>query len=248
MPKFLWPFLNVFQAIYTVLWSAGWILAALVVRVVTGDSRIPLAMAHRYWAPGLLWKSVMRLKVKGLENVDFSRPHFFAANHQSFLDIAVLYAVLPVPLLFVLKKELVRVPFLGWYVSAMEMILVDRHKRRQSLEALEQCRQRIAKGRSILLFPEGTRSRDGSIGPLKPGIFVPTIESGASIVPVAIKGPGKILPAGGFRIRPGTIGVSIGRPVETAGLTVDDRKELAERVRAQIVELWEGLEDEGGTV
>ena len=237
MPQFLWPLLNFIQALYTVVWSAFWILAALVVRVVTGDTRIPLAMAHRIWAPGLLWKSMMRIEVKGLQNVDFSRPHFFAANHQSFLDIAVLYAVLPVPLLFVLKKELGRVPFLGWYVAAMEMILVDRTKRRQSLEALEQCRQRIARGRSILLFPEGTRSRDGRIGPFKPGVFVPTIESGASVVPVVLDGPGRILPPGGFRIRPGTIRVAVGRPVETAGLTIEDRRELAERVRDQMLEL-----------
>ena len=243
MPSILWPFINFIQALYTLVWSAFWIPVALVVRLVTGDTRIPLAMAHRIWAPGLLWKSVMRLEVRGLENVDVSRPHFFAANHQSLLDIAVLYAVLPVPLLFVLKRELARVPFLGWYVAAMEMILVDRTRRKQSLEALEQCRQRIARGRSILLFPEGTRSRDGRIGAFKPGIFVPTIGSGAAIVPVAIDGPGKVLPPGGFRIRPGTIRVAIGEPVETAGLTIEDRRELAEQVRERLVKLWEGLRE-----
>ena len=243
MSNVLWPFINSVQALYAVVWTAFWILAALVVRVVSGDTRLPLAMAHRIWAPGLLWKSVMRVEVEGLDRVDFSRPHFFAANHQSFLDIAVLYAVLPVPLLFVLKKELGRVPFLGWYVNAMEMILVDRTKRRQSLEALEVCRQRIDRGRSILLFPEGTRSRNGRIGPLKPGVFLPAIDSGTAVVPVALNGPGKVLPPGGFRIRPGTIRVALGEPVETAGLTPEDRRELAEQVRGRLLALLEGLRD-----
>jgi 1-acyl-sn-glycerol-3-phosphate acyltransferase len=236
-----WFLLNLFHALYTALWSAFWISCALVVRLLTGGTRVPLAMARRIWAPGLLWRSVMRVEVEGLERIDFSRPHIFAANHQSLLDVPLLFASLPVPLLFVLKKELARVPFLGAYVKAMGMILVERGRYRSSLGALEQCRDRLASGHSILLFPEGTRSRDGRLQPMKAGIFAPVIETGVPIVPVALDGPHQVLPPGTFRIRPGTLRLALGEPIPTAGKTAADRKEIARRVEAATAELFADL-------
>lgn len=235
MPSFLWPLVNALQAAFLALWSAGWILAALVVRLVSRDARPSLAMARRCWAPGLLWVGGMRLEIEGLDRVDWSRPCFFAANHQSIVDVLALYRALPVPLLFILKEELRRVPFLGWYVSAMGMIFLPRDRRRQSLENLQQCRQRIAEGFSLLMFPEGTRSRDGKLRRFKPGIFLPVIEAGAPVVPVVLEGPDRILPPGGFRVRPGTIRLVIGEPVDADGLTPTDRRKLAERVRKRML-------------
>ncbi len=235
--SFIWLLINFLQAVFTVLWSAFWIPAALVVRWVSGDTRIPLAMARRCWAPGLLRAGGMRVEVEGLENADFSRPAFYAANHQSIIDIPVMYYVLPVPLLFILKEALRRVPFLGWYVAAMGMIFIPRRERRRSLENLRHCRRRIADGNSILMFPEGTRSRDGRIGPFKSAIFVPVIDAGVPVVPVALDGPGRIIPPGGFRARPGKIRVAIGKPIPTDGLERQDRRQLAQRVRRRIVEM-----------
>lgn len=241
MQRVLWFLLNLVHALYAALWSAFWISCALVLRLLTGGTRIPLAMARRIWAPGLLWRLVMRVEVEGLEKVDFSRPHIFAANHQSLLDVPLLFASLPVPLLFVLKKGLTRVPFLGAYVRAMGMILVERGRYRSSLGALEQCRDRLATGHSILLFPEGTRSRDGRLGPFKAGIFAPVIETGAAIVPVALDGPGRVLPPGTFRVRPGTLRLALGEPIPTAGKTAADRKEIARRVEDAVAELFADL-------
>lgn len=240
MPSFLWPFVNLIQAVFTLTWSAAWILAALVARAVTRDTRVPLTMARRLWAPGLLWIGGLRVETRGLERVDFSRPHFFAANHQSIIDILVMFHVLPVPLLFILKEELRRVPFLGWYVSAMGMIFIPRNERRRSLENLDLCRRRIDQGHSILMFPEGTRSRDGRIGPFKPGIFLPAIDTGVPIVPVAIEGAGRIIPPGGFRVRPGTVHVAFGSPVTTTGIDRADRRALASEVRERMMEQWPG--------
>lgn len=243
MTGFLWFLLNVVQAVSTVIWSAGWIAAALVVRGVTRDTRIPLAMARHLWSPGLLRIGGVRWEVEGLDNVDFSRPHFFAANHQSIVDTLTLYRVLPVPLLFILKEELRRVPFLGWYVAAMGMIFLPRGQRRRSLQNLELCRRRLDQGHSILMFPEGTRSRDGRIGPFKPSIFLPAIDTGVSVVPVAMDGAGKIIPPGGFRLRPGTVRIALGRPVETSGLGREDRRALAQQVRERMLEQWQALQE-----
>ncbi len=237
----LWAVINLFFAIHTALWSALWIATALVARALTGNTSAPLAMARRFWAPGLLRAGGMRVEVAGLDNLDLSKPHFFAANHQSLLDVVALYEALPVPLLFIVKEELRRVPLLGWYMSAMGMIYVRRRERRRSLEAMQLCGRRIAEGRSILIFPEGTRSRDGSIGPFKPAAFVPTIDAGAPVVPVAIDGTSRVLPAGGFRVRPGRIRLVVGHPIATAGLERRDRHELARQVREQIVDLRHGM-------
>lgn len=246
MRRLIWHLINVVQAFYTLLWSALWIVAALVVRLITGDNRIPLAMARRCWAPGLLAGGFMRVEVTGLDNLDRDRPHFFAANHQSIVDVVGLFYALPVPLLFMLKKELLSVPFLGWYVSAMGMITLERHKRRSALENLSQCHRHLTEGKSIITFPEGTRSLDGTVGPFKPGTFIPAIDDQIPIVPIALEGPGKILPPGGFRVRPGTIRIAIGPPIPTTGLALPDRRDLARRVRDRVVDLRRGLVD-GGT-
>ncbi len=236
--------LNVLQAIFTGVWSVLWLLVALAARVATGGTRVPLAIARRYWAPGLLWVGGMRLDVQGLERIDPRTPYFFASNHQSMVDVPVLLRALPVPLLFIVKEELRRVPLLGTYMRAMGMIFIRRTDHRGSLKALRQCQDRLTTGRSILIFPEGTRSRDGSVGTFKPGSFLPVIDAGAPVVPVALDGPGRILPRGGFRVRPGPIRVAIGKPIATDGLGRKDRRELAERVRGEVVGMLRELVEE----
>lgn len=236
MPSFLWTLINAVQAISTGLWSAFWIGAALVVRWVSGGSVLPLTMARRCWAPGLLRIGQVRVEVEGLENVDFSRPHVFAANHQSIIDVLALYYALPTPLIFVLKEELRRVPFLGWYASAMGMLFVRRGER-QALKTLAKSGERIADGKSILTFPEGTRSRDGKLAAFKPGAFLPAIDFGVPVVAVALDGSEKIIPPGTFRVRPGTVRVAVGEPILTAGLGRGDRRALAEQVRDRVSEL-----------
>ncbi len=229
--------MNLLYAIHTALWSAFWIAAALAARLLTGDTAVSLAMARRFWARGLLRAGGMRVEVEGLDNLDPRQAYFFAANHQSLLDVVALYEALPVPLLFIVKEELRRVPFLGWYMSAMGMVYIRRRQQRQSLEAMQLCARRIAEGRSIVIFPEGTRSHDGTLGAFKPGAFIPPIDAGATVVPVAIDGTAAVLPAGGFRVHPGRIRLGVGRPIATAGLERRHRRELARQVREQVMVL-----------
>jgi len=237
MLNVLWFVINVAQATFTLGWSAFWILAALFVRVVRRDAVPSLRMARRCWAPGLVWGGRIRFEVEGLGKVDFSRPHFFVANHQSIIDVLALYYVLPVPLVFVLKEELRRVPFLGWYAAAMGMLFVRRDSRAGSLETLRRSGELITGGKSILTFPEGTRSRDGTLGTFKPGAFLSAIDFGVPVVPVALCGPEKIIPPGTFRARPGTIRVAVGSPIPTEGLCRDDRRLLARQAREQMLAL-----------
>lgn len=242
MPRIFWALINLLMAVYTILWCLLWIVVGTILLGVSGDARVPLTMARRFWAPGLVWVASRGFEVRGLRRVDVSRPHVFAANHQSMLDVPVLLHALPVPLLFVVKEELRRVPLFGAYLRAIGMIFIPRAARRKSFDELSQTEARLAEGKSILIFPEGTRSFDGRIGAFKPGAFLPVIDAGATIVPVAMDGPGRILPRGGFRVRPGKIRVAVGEPVPTDGLRREDRKALAQEIRRQTIELWQGLQ------
>ncbi|HET7930972.1 MAG TPA: lysophospholipid acyltransferase family protein [Rhodanobacteraceae bacterium] len=230
-----WRAWNTLQLIYTIAWTAGCITLALLVLLVTfGHRHIPLRMAARLWAPGLMWGAGAKLRVDGIERVDFSQPHVFVANHQSIIDICALFRALPVPVRFVIKQELAKVPFIGWYARAMGMIFIERGHAREAATRLHGVVALVRGGDSLCAFPEGTRSRDGTVGPFKGGAFQVALQAGVPVVPIAISGSGKVLPASGFKVRPGTIRVSIGEPIQTTGLHAGDRHALAQQARAAV--------------
>lgn len=237
IPDWLWWSINAVQLIVTLLWSAGCITLALLVRLITGSERIPLRMAAWLWSPLLIRGAGARLEVSGTGSVDFSRPHMLVANHQSMIEICALFMAVPVPLRFMLKASLGRVPFLGWYTRAMGMILLRRGDSAAVTVQLERAAELLRDGHSLVAFPEGTRSRDGSVRPFKAGAFRTAIAAGVPVVPVAIEGSGRVMPPGGFSIRPGTIRLAFGKPIPTAGLGPDDRRALAHEARLAVIEL-----------
>lgn len=237
-----WAVFNAVQLVFTLAWTAGWISLAMLVHAVTRDTRLPLRMASRCWAAGLLWGSGTRLSVEGLERVDWSRNHVFVANHQSVIDICALFRAIPVPLHFLLKDEMTKVPLVGWYARAMGMVFIDRSNRRAATAFLRQSAELVRSGASLCIFPEGTRSRDGAVAPFKGGAFQAAIDGGADVVPVALTGAGAVLPVGGlFRVRPGPIRVRFGAPlpVHDADGPVD-RQWLAARSHAAVLALLAG--------
>jgi 1-acyl-sn-glycerol-3-phosphate acyltransferase len=233
-----WIAFNALQLIYTVAWTAGCITLALLVLLLTGGWRwLPLRMASRLWAPGLLVGAGAKLRVEGLERVDFSKPHVFVANHQSMIDVCALFRALPVPIRFVIKQELENVPFIGWYARAMGMVFIQRGHARAAVERLHGIVALVRGGASLCAFPEGTRSRGEWLGPFKGGAFQVALQAGVPVVPIAIEGSGAVLPAAGFRVRPGTITLRIGAPNPTAELHTGDRHALARRAHAAVAAL-----------
>lgn len=234
----IWSVCNGVQLLFTLLWTALLICLALAVLGMCGGRRHwPLRMASRVWAPGLLLGAGARLDCEGFEAVDFSRPCIIVANHQSIIDVCALFRAVPVPLRFVLKQELARVPFVGLYARAMGMVFIERHAARAATRRLHAAVDLFACGHSLCAFPEGTRSRDGRIGPFKGGVFKLAIESGMPILPIAIDGSAAVLPSAGFRVRPGRIRLRAGRLIRTEGLTASDRQALAEASRDAILAL-----------
>lgn len=241
LSQLFWFPVNLLQGILAALWTAFWILVALTVCAVLRRKSPGLALARRVWAPGILLFGPVRLRIEGKERLASSGPHFFVANHQSWVDIPALFVSLPMPVLFLAKRELARIPFLGKYIEAMGMVFVDRADRKGSVHTVDQATVRLREGWSILSFPEGTRSPDGRVQRFKTATFASALEAGVPVVPVALEGPARIIPRGGFRVRPGTIRVVIGEPILTAGLTRDDRAELARRAQGEVEALLADL-------
>jgi 1-acyl-sn-glycerol-3-phosphate acyltransferase len=236
----LWLPLNVVQGIFTVAWSAVWIPIALAVATLARSTRPALALARWAWAPGLLCAAMAPVEVTGRERLDPRRTYFFVANHASWMDIPALFVALPRPLHFLAKRELARVPLMGRYIRAMGMVFVDRRDARKATASVDRVAELLAAGGSVISFPAGTRSAPGELLPFKSGGFEAAIATGAPVVPIAIRGSGRVIERGGFRVRPGWIRVTIGQPIETVGFLESGRAALAAAAQEAVAELLEG--------
>jgi len=235
--RVFWAIWNLLQLAFTLVFTSVGIVIALILGAVARDRRVPLRMASRMWSPTLLAGAGARYSVEGAEAIDWSKPYMLVANHQSFIDICALFRAVPVPLRFVMKSELGRVPFLGHYSRAMGMVLIERDSRRAGSKMLREAVDLLRGGACLCVFPEGTRSRDGRVAGFKGGAFQAAIDAGVDVLPVAIEGAGAVLAARGlFRVRPGRIVVRFGRPLSTADA---DRQVLAQQARGVVVSLLE---------
>jgi 1-acyl-sn-glycerol-3-phosphate acyltransferase len=226
------------------LWSIFWIPAALILGTVRRDPSLPLRFARNYWAPGMLWLSGAQLRVEGSPAALADRSAIYVMNHQSSLDIPVAFAVLPVDLRFIAKHTLRKVPFLGWYMSWTGMVFVDRSNSTQAVGSLNAAAERVRGGISLLAYPEGTRSRDGQIMPFKKGPFVLALQAGVPIVPIAIEGSMRCMPAHLRPFRPGVVRMAIGAPIPTAGMPMEQRDELVRQAREAVLALHASLASE----
>jgi len=233
-----------FRVVLVALWTVLWITLALMIHLVTQSHGMPLALAHRVWAPGVLRMIGARLEIKGVAELDFSRPYLFVANHTSLLDIPVLFASLPVPLRFLAKEELRRIPLVGHFIVAMGMVFIDRGQSAAARQSIDRMAAALAEGVSLVAFPEGTRSRDGELRAFKTGAFVAAIKSGVPVVPIHIDGASAILPAESLSIRPGPLGVAVGPPIPSQHRSLEDRRQFADLVRSRMVELDSGPESQ----
>ncbi len=174
----------------------------------------------------------VHVRVHGREHLAGPGPYIFAPNHQSHFDIAAMLGYLPGQNRFVAKKELFAEPVLGTVLRTLGMVPVDR---RDPADAIARLNRAASAGASLIIFPEGTRSRDGSLLPFKKGAFMAAIHLQLPVVPVVCRGTRAVMPAGGYlSIVPGEVDLFIEEPISTTGLGYEDRDALLERVRAVI--------------
>ena len=183
----------------------------------------------------------IRYRISGRERIP-GRAVVFCSNHESNVDPPVLFQALHKRLHILFKAELKKLPVLGIVMQAGGFVPVERDRREASMASIEVAAQSIRQGNSFLIFPEGTRSRTEELLPFKKGGFIMAIKAQAPIVPVAVSGGREAMRKGSWIVRPVMVDVRIGEPVETAGLTLDDRDALIDTVRARIEDMrkWSG--------
>jgi 1-acyl-sn-glycerol-3-phosphate acyltransferase len=153
------------------------------------------------------------------------------ANHQSDFDILIILAHLPGQFRWIVKKELFNIPLFGAAMRNAGYIEIDRQNHVKAVKSVDEAARKIREGKSVMSFPEGTRSSDGKIKPFKQGMFYLAIMSGVPIVPVSIIGAREIMPKRSLQIKPGKITMVIDRPIDVSGYSLENRQELIERVR-----------------
>jgi 1-acyl-sn-glycerol-3-phosphate acyltransferase len=170
------------------------------------------------------------VSVEGLGRIDRRLTYVFVSNHQSIYDIPVVFASLPFQLRIIAKESLGRFPFLGWHLRRSGHLLVDRRNPDRA-GILRRWKSLVGEGLSVIVFPEGTRSTDGRVGPFKAGSFLLAIEAGLPLVPLTVDGSRGVMSKGHLTTRPGRVRLIVHEPIPTAGLDLSDARALASRVR-----------------
>lgn len=190
----------------------------------------------RGWARSILFVAGIRVRVLDRERLRKEGSFVIASNHESFCDILVLLASLPMQVRFLAKRSIFRVPVLGWSIAAAGFVPVDRGERRRSATAVDAAARRLRDGCSLVIFPEETRTATGDLLPFKQGAALLALRSGLPLLPVGIGGTFRILPRDSFDIRSGPAVLAIGEPMDVSRRSARERKqvtsELFEHVEA----------------
>jgi 1-acyl-sn-glycerol-3-phosphate acyltransferase len=230
------------RTLYITIWVVFATLVLGVLAIVLSffiRSGNPIHHIAWFWGKSILVASRIKVTAKGLSNIDHSKSYIYMPNHQSNFDIPVLMAHLRVQFRWLAKAELFKIPIFGHAMRKAGYISIDRYDRESALESLKIAANKIKNGVSVLIFPEGTRSRDGKIRPLKKGGFVLAIDSGVPIVPVVIKGTRSIMTKGKFRVNPGHVSLVIHKPIDTSAYNRRTKEALMESVRRVICDSFE---------
>jgi 1-acyl-sn-glycerol-3-phosphate acyltransferase len=194
----------------------------------------------RLWNRHVLAFGGVGVKVVGADKLDESERYVFMSNHQSALDIPIIYVGLREKISFIAKKELFMIPFFGWGMWALGHISIDRQNARKAHASIAKAVWRLNKQNvSLILFPEGTRSKDGKVLDFKTASFTLALQAGVKLVPVAIRGAIDRLPPKSSRIVPGTVELVVGDPISVEELKGMNKAEVCGRVREAIVAMVE---------
>ena len=222
--------------LYTIVLGTASLVSTIFDR--TGDFGHRCARA---WASLILRTTGVRVRVSGLEHLDPGRSYVLAANHQSIYDIPIVFASLPVQLRIVAKDSLGRIPFLGWHLQRTGHLLVDR--KNPGAGILKRMAQLVGGARSLIVFPEGTRSVDGRVGRFKGGTFLLAIDSELPVLPISIARSRFVMQKGQLMVCPEEVTLTVHAPLPTIGVTRHQARQFAEEVR-EIVKRGLPEEDE----
>jgi len=210
-------------------------MVAILFSLFDSSGNLPHLIA-RLWGKIQLWTTGTGVTIQGVKNIDLRKSYILVSNHQSFFDIFSLLGYLPLQFRWIAKAELFRIPFLGWAMSRIGYISIERESPKKAYRSMIAAAERVRNGVSILIFPEGTRSQDGNLQSFKKGVFLIALKSQAPILPVAIRGTREIMRKNDWRTYPGKVEIRIFPPIETAGFSTDREAELSEQVRNTLLQ------------
>jgi len=207
---------------------------AILLSLFDPSGNIPHLVA-RLWGKIQLGTTGTRVKIQGLGNLHPPQSYILVSNHQSNFDIFALLGYLPIQFRWTAKAELFRIPFLGWAMSRIGYIPIERDSPKKAYRSMLQAAEKVRKSVSVMIFPEGTRSPEGNLQPFKKGVFLVALKSQAPILPIAIRGTSQIMQKGDWRTHPGKVEIIIAPPIETAGMPPEKEGELSDRVRSTLM-------------
>jgi 1-acyl-sn-glycerol-3-phosphate acyltransferase len=223
-------------------WLYTMVISALFILVMTLRMRRAGEFIVQLWSRVFLWVPPVSYTVSGTEHVQPGTQYFFLANHLSNFDVPLLFRAIPTPIRYLAKKELYKIPVFAQALKVAGIVKIDRGAGATSYTAINEGVARAKEnGYSLIVFPEGTRSRDGALHPFKKGAFRMAISTGLPVVPVTVNGTWDVWPPGSKLFYKGHANVEIHEPIETAGLTAKDIDALRRQVYAIIDEQFHVL-------
>jgi 1-acyl-sn-glycerol-3-phosphate acyltransferase len=207
--------------------------AAILVSIFGEKERILHDFA-RVWSWMIMKTIFSPVTVTGLEKIDTSKPHVYAVNHASALDIPVLYVYLPFQFRIMFKKELLSYPVIGWHLKRSGQVCINQQNPASSIASIRSAVKSLQGGMPLIIFPEGGRTPDGKIKPLMPGAFFLAIKAQVDVVPVALVGTYELLPMNTYHIKCRPLEMRVGQPISTAGLKGHDIETLSARVQRAV--------------
>lgn len=186
------------------------------------------------WAHSLVKLAGVTVNISGEEHIPSEGSVLFVSNHQGNFDIPILLGYIDKPKAFIAKVELLKLPLIRTWMTHLKCVFMDRSDIRQSLKVINQAAEHLKEGYSMVIFPEGTRSKGETLGEFKPGSLKLALKAGVPIVPITIRGSYQIMEQNGFKIRPAHVEIIIFDPIPTAKLTKEQAAELPEKVRKVI--------------
>jgi 1-acyl-sn-glycerol-3-phosphate acyltransferase len=181
------------------------------------------------------WLGGVRVVIRGLEKIQPGRNYVFLSNHTANLDGPLLAWAAPRDMRAVVKKEMMRIPVLSLVLRLVKFVPIDRTDPARARASIDRGSELLKQGYSFFAFPEGTRSRNGTLGPFKKGVFHMALQAGVPVVPTTIVNSAEIQPPGSYSMHPGTVTVVFHDPIETKTMTIDDRNLLIDSTRNAIV-------------
>ena len=225
-------------SICTVLWTIVFGLSGIFLTIFESNKGRILGYCARLWGKFILFTCGIKYEVTGINNLNLNSNYIFAGNHTSMLDIPIAFSGLPYWLVPIAKIELRSVILLGWVMRTAGHIFIDRKRSESALRTLEKTKKSLLDNpRSVLLFPEGTRTRDGSLGPFKRGGLLLSLDTKMPIVPIAFIGSFEMFRKGSCSMKGRSVELRVGTPIDPGNYSYESRRELAHYVREKVADL-----------